>query len=317
MPTEYPPTIPEVLHHFARALETTVKNNIVFIPPKYGAGYCLGFKFDKHIRMMILNYTLKQDIVLKSPDGDISGKMLLFKLQHIFPGDALQKRRPIPSVLIATRKIEQEILMPVHTHTATINIEIDADYLSQILGNDSNSSLIKSLLNNDQPYLFEEAVYPKILEVVGEVLKFPEGNTFRSFFLRIKAEELVCRLLMALEARQENQLHALNKADIQAIYLARERILENLSAPPSLLQLASYTNMSGSKLKNLFKQIFGKPIYQYYCAHRMQEAARLLSEEKLSVSAAGYKLGFSNLSHFSRLFEQHIGVKPKKYAMQQ
>lgn len=27
-----------------------------------------------------------------------------------------------------------------------------------------------------------------------------------------------------------------------------------------------------------------------------------------------YQLGFSNLSHFSRLFEKHIGMKPKKYS---
>jgi AraC-like DNA-binding protein len=49
----------------------------------------------------------------------------------------------------------------------------------------------------------------------------------------------------------------------------------------------------------------------------MQEAARLLRVRRLSVSEVGYALGFSNLSHFSRLFEQHIGLKPKKYAMQQ
>jgi AraC-like DNA-binding protein len=40
----------------------------------------------------------------------------------------------------------------------------------------------------------------------------------------------------------------------------------------------------------------------------------LLKEEKLSVSDAGYRLGFTNLSHFSRVFEEHIGIKPKKYS---
>ncbi|WP_394350737.1 AraC family transcriptional regulator [Chitinophaga tropicalis] len=28
----------------------------------------------------------------------------------------------------------------------------------------------------------------------------------------------------------------------------------------------------------------------------------------------GYQPGFTNLSHFSRVFEQHIGMKPKKYS---
>jgi AraC-like DNA-binding protein len=46
----------------------------------------------------------------------------------------------------------------------------------------------------------------------------------------------------------------------------------------------------------------------------MQEAARLLNEKRLTVSEVGYQLGFTNLSHFSRVFEQHIGMKPKKYS---
>ncbi|MEE6188054.1 MULTISPECIES: AraC family transcriptional regulator [Chitinophagaceae] len=29
-----------------------------------------------------------------------------------------------------------------------------------------------------------------------------------------------------------------------------------------------------------------------------------------------YALGFENLTHFTRLFEQHIGMKPKKYSSQ-
>jgi AraC-like DNA-binding protein len=81
--------------------------------------------------------------------------------------------------------------------------------------------------------------------------------------------------------------------------------------------LAEFANMSLSKLKRIFKQIFGDSIFNYYQTFRMQEAARLLKEEKLSVSEAGYRLGFSNLSHFSRVFEQHMGMKPKKYTQSQ
>ncbi|MDP4176082.1 MAG: AraC family transcriptional regulator [Bacteroidota bacterium] len=39
-----------------------------------------------------------------------------------------------------------------------------------------------------------------------------------------------------------------------------------------------------------------------------------LKEENLSVSYVGYKLGFINLSHFSRVFNEHMGMKPKQYS---
>jgi AraC-like DNA-binding protein len=28
----------------------------------------------------------------------------------------------------------------------------------------------------------------------------------------------------------------------------------------------------------------------------------------------GYQLGFTNLSHFSRVFTEHTGIKPKQYS---
>jgi len=72
--------------------------------------------------------------------------------------------------------------------------------------------------------------------------------------------------------------------------------------------------MSGlglTKLKKLFSQIFGQSIHNYYQTMRMMQAASLLNQ--LSVSETGYKLGFTNLSHFSRLFEKHHQIKPKHY----
>jgi len=90
-------------------------------------------------------------------------------------------------------------------------------------------------------------------------------------------------------------------------------MLGHLEIPPVISELAVSANMSPTKLKRLFKQIFGNSIFSYYQDFRMKEAARLLKEENLSVSDVGYRLGFTNLSHFSRVFEEHIGMKPKKY----
>jgi len=122
-------------------------------------------------------------------------------------------------------------------------------------------------------------------------------------------------LFTALLKRKNTAISTLNKLDVQKIYKIRDQILKNLDTPPNLKVLAQVAGFSESKLKRLFKQIFGNSLYDYYQVFRMKEAARLLKEHKLSVSEVGYKLGFSNLSHFSRVFEKHLGLKPKKYSM--
>lgn len=69
--------------------------------------------------------------------------------------------------------------------------------------------------------------------------------------------------------------------------------------------------MSESKMNRLFKQIFGNSIYNYCQTLGMNEAAYLTKEEQITISELGCRLGFTNLSHFIRIFERHIGLKPK------
>ena len=174
--------------------------------------------------------------------------------------------------------------------------------------------VLQSLLLNSQPLLFEQMIQPSMQRIIDEMMKEPVDEPFKLFFLRVKTEELICRLLMELVKRDEKQLYDLNSQDVQIIYEVKARMLAHLERPPVINELALGANMSPTKLKRLFKQIFGNSIFNYYQTHRMQEAARLLKEEKLSVSEAGYQLGFTNLSHFSRVFYEHTGVKPKQYS---
>jgi AraC-like DNA-binding protein len=311
-------TVPNVLKRLALLLGTEVKSRKLEIPEKFGKGYCVGFVFDEHIRLLISNYELNEEIDVKNPDINASKRMIFFKFQNIFPKtEALQAGKQleaIPSVLIATSRVNTDDVISIHTNTATINIEVDADYLNGLFDLSGKSPVLQSLLENTQPLLFEQMIYPSLQKIVDEIVTEPVDETFELFFRRIKAEELVCRLLMELEKRDERHLYALNAHDIQAIYQVKEQMLEHLETPPGINELADSANMSPSKLKRLFRQIFGNSIFRYYQEFRMKEAARLLKEEKRSVSDVGYGLGFTNLSHFSRVFNEHIGMKPKQYS---
>jgi AraC-like DNA-binding protein len=311
-------TVPHVLKMLAQLLGTEVKNSRVEIPEKFGKGYCAGFVFNAYVRILILHYELNTELVIQNPDIITSGRMILFKFQNIFPKTEMvetgKQLKEIPSVLIATSRMNSDIVIPIDTITATINIEVDANYLNGLFEESEKSPVLRSLLKNTQPLLFEQMIFPSLQRIVDEIVTEPVDETFKLFFLRIKAEELVCRLLMELEKRDEKHLVALNNHDLQNIYKVKTQLLEHLEIPPIITELAVCANMSPTKLKRLFKQIFGNSIFSYYQEFRMKEAARLLKEEKLSVSDVGYQLGFTNLSHFSRVFKEHIGMKPKQYS---
>ncbi|MCK8495098.1 AraC family transcriptional regulator [Spirosoma sp. RP8] len=308
-------TIPQVLQTFARVVGAEIKNRRLVIPEKFGSGYCAGYVFNAHIRMLILNYELKDDLLLQNPEVNAAGRMILFKFQNVIhkPNTATTGKEA-PSVLIATSSMNTDVVIPIHTNTSTINIEVDTNYLKELVDVSDESPVLQSLLANEQPLLFEEMIFPSLQGIIDELLTESVDETFQLFFLKIKAEELICRLLMALKKRDEKQLYSINGLDSQAIYRVKAQILERLETPPVISELAVSARMSPSKLKRLFKQIFGNSLFSYYQDFRMREAARLLKEEKLSVSEVGYRLGFTNLSHFSRVFNEHIGRNPKQYS---
>jgi AraC-like DNA-binding protein len=127
-------------------------------------------------------------------------------------------------------------------------------------------------------------------------------------------QELLYLLFSKLSLRENTSYQNINSADAEKLLVIRNEILSDLSTPPVLPELAQIAAMSETKLKQLFKQTFGDTIYNYYQKVRMEEAGFLLKKAHLSVSEVGYQLGFSNLSHFSRLFEKHYGITPKKFS---
>ena len=240
---------PAVLHRFAQITGTTITNGRLDIPERYGKGYCAGFVFSEHIRLMIFNYELYEDMVIDHHGLHTADKTVLFKFQNCFlPIDAIGSEQAMPSVLIATSTLTTDTAIPVHSHTATINIDVSADYLSRLPDTETPSPLLQSLRQNTRPLLFEQMVSPALQAIVAELLN-GANTALELFLLRIKAEELVCRLLMELEKRGETQFHALNDHDIRALYAIKELILSRLDTPPVMQELADTANMSQTKPK--------------------------------------------------------------------
>jgi AraC-like DNA-binding protein len=305
-------TVPKILYALADAFGTTVQGHRLEIPKAFGSGYCSGFSFGKNLRVLVSHYELHGELPIRNTEMDASRRMLFFKFRNIFPlADA---SAALPSVLIGTSRANTDEFLSIHTNRATVNIEADAGYLRSLIPYPEKAPVLEQLLQDRQPLLFDQAVFPSWQRIVADMLEPPVG-TFRLFFLRVKAEELICRLLMELEKRDTGPVSPLNGRDVQALYTVRAQLLDRPDRPPLIAELAAQAHMSPTKLKRLFRQVFGNSLFRFYQEHRMREAARLLEGGATSVSDVGYRLGFSNLSHFSRVFKQHTGMNPKSFSL--
>lgn len=302
-----------MLAAFAEKVGSTVENGRVNVPEEFGTGFLQGFNFDERLRMMIRNYELYHDFAIRRKNQP--SNMLIFNFQHIINSSKTPASSKFqPSVQITTQGLNAELFVPKNTVQNSIALVIDAGYLRELIGVRIVHPLVNTVLENEQPLLFEEFVIAPLIKVVDDIMTANVPVLLHDFYYKLKAQELICQLLISLVSRDEKKVHGLNIADIKMLYQVKERLLHNLEEAPSVAELSKFSGMSETKLKRLFNQVFGKSIFQYFQNFRMQEAARLLKEERLSVSEVGYQLGFSNLGHFTKVFEEAIGIKPKRYS---
>lgn len=217
-----------------------------------------------------------------------------------------------PYVRIFPVRLSQKIPFKKNMQITQLSIGISADYLKSFLKEDANH--FRFLLDSSNTFLIEEIMSDDILRTVNAIVIKEQPAALKSYHYKLKAMELLFYLFQSLSKREKPVYGKLNESDIQSIYKVRDKIVSSLDKPTAITTLKQIAGMNELKMRKIFSQIFGMGIYDYFQRFRMKEAARLLREEKLSVSETGYRMGFENLSHFSRVFEKHIGTKPKKYS---
>ena len=97
------------------------------------------------------------------------------------------------------------------------------------------------------------------------------------------------------------------------IQAAIEIIQNGISGELDVAMLARQINMSGSRLRHVFKKETGLSPSQYIKLKRMQEAEHLLRTTFLSVKEIAHRAGFTNESYFSREFRRTHDLPPGKY----
>jgi AraC family transcriptional regulator len=85
---------------------------------------------------------------------------------------------------------------------------------------------------------------------------------------------------------------------------------ERLGDPLPLDELATAAGLSPFHFARVFKATTGLPPHAYVTMRRLERAQALLLGSRRSVPAIAHAVGFSNVSHFRRVFRRHTGVLP-------
>lgn len=308
---------------FAEALKVPVVNNELQIPSSLGEGFVRRVDLNDDFRLLIHRYRLNQELILKrigstEPASFIS--LMFYNNEEpvsLVTDDEQQwnfSRYNDMAIQIASNNLDSLITFPANSEIYYTVLGISITRLKALLELRQPDELIEAVVYPKESFLFYESMGTETQMILKQLSEAQAENGLAGFYYRVKAETLLYDVFNQLHNRRSTGHSAVNKADAEKLAIIRKAILSDLSQPPSLPDLAKLGGLSETKMKDLFRQVFGDSIYNYYQTARMEEAAYLLKHKNYSVSEAGYQLGFSNLSHFTRLFERHHQQKPKKYA---
>lgn len=308
-----------IMLEFARAIGAKVQGRFILIPESKGGGYLSGFNWGNELRMMVRNYYLNEEILIDRTNELAEGQDdIILLLSGIFPDVVHHEKQLLPeqpSVFICAHAVSSVLNMPSNTSFRNVTIAVSRQYLQTLFGT-INHPLVLSILEARDNFAFETDISPEMIRTASDILQPPVPESLESHYCKLKCEELLCHIFGLLLQRELVPTSGMHINDIKAIYAIKLHLLSHLSEPPDIAAKAREAGMSEPKMRKLFKQTFGKGVFDYYQSARMQEAARLLKEKRLTVSEVGFQLGFTNLSHFSRVFERYMGVKPKRWSVE-
>ena len=277
------------------------------------------FDFLPELALFIASYVVKKTFTRQTTAPKHITNSIRFFFHNVFEdGEQTKEKRNTrmqqkpPYVRVFPSALSHTSVFKKNSHVKVVSVIISAAYLKSFLQNDTEH--FQFLFSNDDNFLIEEIMTDDILRTVNDIVKKEQPAALNNYHYKLKAMELLFYLFESLSKRERAVHQKLSESDIKSIYKVRDKLVSSLRQPSTIAELKQIAGMNELKMRKLFIQVFGMGIYDYYQHLRMKEAARLLRDEKLSVSEVGYQMGFENLSHFTRVFERHIGKKPKKYS---
>lgn len=211
-----------------------------------------------------------------------------------------QKRLPI-GIMVYGPGLEIDTVIPAGVDSELASIRFNRAVLGDYF---SDSSTIiaanKNLVCEDLDYLLQDKLR-SVLESMGN--------------------KLLCHanvLMFMNQLFEKLGRHAPNRAsgrlrskEIDSLFRASTHLRDPLAdRVPSVEELAAIANMSTTKFKSSFKQLFGSAPIQYRNKIRMEFAREEIVANRRTPTEISYLLGYSHPSNFTAAYKKFFGELP-------
>ena len=309
------------LQNLADTLGVKNENNTIWLPPAIGNGYIKMVTLANGLQVLINECTLNTAIRFFRERASTTSYTLRFdqvrnmkNLSIKMDEDLLEEKNEFYSGAFLTNSLSDfEYTTNAGTEDRCVNIYFTEEWFNKYSGVKSTDySLTKYLSLKTAAFTFE-VLNIEYRELMEEIFSLKEEHPVYPAVLQNRVMLLLEKFLRTLYNKMLHPAEegGVDESDIKSMMQVEAVLVSNLSvAPTPLNELARIGMMSETKLKVVFKKIYGLTPYEYYQKNRMLKARQLLNKRKFSVKEIGMQLGFQNLSNFTIAYKKAFNVLP-------
>ncbi len=313
----------DYLFLLADFLKVPVEGNILWLPKRVGDGYIKAEKLANGLQVLINECTLNEECLFKRNTAPAHHYTLRFdELRNIktlsvkLGENMLEDNTSIYSGAFLSNPVDElEVLINADTEDRCVNIYFTKEWFHQHFGVDENDEKWNKILPADKATFHFEVLSIEYRELMEDIFELRPEQPLYLAAMQNRVMLLLEKFLRNAYSRLVNpELYpAIAETDMKKMVQV-EAILANAigEAPPPIPELARIATMSETKLKNLFKKMYGHSLYEYYQRNRMLKAKQLIAARKYSVKEVGSRLGFKNLSNFTIAFKKQFNKLPSE-----
>jgi AraC-like DNA-binding protein len=150
-----------------------------------------------------------------------------------------------------------------------------------------------------------------LLDAIVRLVRLLDSPTDARFLAPLITREIVYRLLKGEQGGRLHHIAALG-GHSHRIVRALERLRKDFDQPLRIEDIARELGMSVSGFHHHFRAVTAMSPLQFQKQLRLQEARRLMLGENLDAASAGYRVGYSDASHFTREYKRLFGTPPMR-----
>lgn len=309
----------QFLEAFARFLGVSLINHELRLPEHIGKGFMKSFSFNG-IDALIYNLSLHKDLLLKREKdateyytlnydevADPAGIRLRIHDEDFTGQDQRNSFLYLTSFLF-----EIDSLLQKDVAIKGIRIFLPVGWLRQYLQVSEKDDILEQYIRLKTNGIWQKPIDIETRSIVDELLT-DQPYTLLSYQNRmLRLVEIFFHWLYN-EMQVNPAAKPLTRGDILTARRIESLLTNDITVlPPTIREMSRQFAMSESKLKKVFKTVFGLPPYEYYQKNRMQKAWQLLISGNCSIKDVGYTLGYSNLSNFTLAFKKEFGRLPSE-----